>query len=213
MCLLECLCTCRHFGCAVCMSPCSCLVSLQIIAVIFQTATKNIFSHFLKGLVMFNTPCCFFQRRELLIATIASVSVLLLLTTYTRLNCLGAENGKMTQHFCKSVCTIGSTVGEEQYVCLSLILQCYSSVTAARMKMGPIKFRQARLEELGGGDGSSYRVFFNNPLSHVLSAPCAAIASLSSSVAGDAVSTESTPSATASKYDPHMLSDSFMNDK
>lgn len=160
MCLLECLCTCRHFGCAVRMSPCGCLVSLQIIAVIFQTATKNIFSHFLKGLVMFNTPCCFFQRRELLIATIASVSVLLLLTTYTRLNCLGAENGKMTQQFCKSVCTIGSTVGEEQYVCLSLILQRYSSVTAARMKTGPIKFRQARLEELGGGDGSSYRGFF-----------------------------------------------------
>lgn len=104
-------------------------------------------------------------------------------------------------------------MGEEQCVCLSLILQCYSSVTAVRKKTGPIKFRQARLEELGGGDGSSYRVFFNNTLSHVLSAPCAAIASLSSSVAGDMMSNESTPSATTLKYNPQMLSDSFINDK
>lgn len=119
---------------------------------------------------------------------------------------------KVTQHFFASV----SAQHERGTMCVSVIhftaLQLsYSCEEEDR----PHLIQTGRLWELRGGKGA-HRVFFfffYTRTSHVLPAPCAAVASLSSSAAGDMLSAESTPSAHTAKYDAREVSDSFINDE
>lgn len=118
---------------------------------------------------------------------------------------------KMTQHFFASV----SAQRGWGTMCVSVIHFTASQLSySCEEEDRPHLIQTGRLWELGGGrEHTGFFFFFYTRTSHVLPAPCAAVASLSSSVVGDMLSAESTPSAHTAKYDAREVSDSFINDE
>lgn len=159
MCLLVCLCACKHFG------FCACLWFPSIIMeVISQTSTKigSVYPiTFKENLSCLTNPVSpFFSKQETCMAIITPVSVLLSLTCM--LIVFWTKNDKKKWHniFASGVCRAGSTHVEEQCACLSFIFQCYSSATAVREKTSTIYFWQGGWRSLEGGREQPQGFFF-----------------------------------------------------